>query len=385
MKKVLFIALAAIVAVAFCAPAMAADKSVTFYGNVRVWTEFVKNSKEIVAANTEGAVTNESDTDFELDMDIFNSRFGANFKEGNLSANVEFRPNNGNPYRQWWGGYDFGGFTLRVGQQWSPLFIAGAVGCDCERGGFTGTYGDMWGSLRQPMAKIIVPFSMGTFVFAAVKNASGTIDGLPDDLYKLGTDDYGKDVKKFAGDIDTTLPKFEMRLAMGFGPANVDLFYGYNKCAVGDLSETEDISSYIYGGKVSAGMGPFTIAAVLWKGQNTDNYGLVGNALTYSKALWDGNSMQDADVYGYFAEAGFAINDMLALQAAYGYTKAERYLQEKDDLAAMYLRMDIHVAKGVTITPEVGKYDNKEATNAAGDKTDRGTQTFYGVYWQINF
>jgi hypothetical protein len=364
MKKVLFIALAAVVAVAFCAPAMAADKSVSFYGNVRVWTEFVKSDSDWVK-NTDGRVNpnNESDTDFELDMDIFNSRFGANFKEGNLSANVEFRPNNGNPYRQWWGGYDFGGFTLRVGQQWSPLFLAGAVGCDCERGGFTGTYGDMWGSLRQPMAKIIVPFSMGQFVFAAIKpNAPATTA---------------------TSDTDTTLPKIEMRLAMGFGPADVNFFYGYNKYAIGNLSDTEDVTSYVYGAKASAGMGPFTIAAVLWKGQNTANYGLVGNGLTYSG--YDAVNGEDADVYGYFAEAGFAINDMLALQAAYGYTKGEGWQKEKDDLAAMYLRMDIHVAKGVTITPDVGKYDNKEATNAAGVKTDRGAQTFYGVYWQINF
>jgi len=359
MKKLLVICFAALLVVAFTVPAMAATKSVTFYGNVRMWTGILKNSKEVTGTY--------ADKDTQWDMDIYNSRFGAKFKAGDISANVELRPWSASYYRQFWAAWNFGSGTILIGHAWSPLFLAGVVGNTSDRGGNAGSYGDMWGSLRQPMIKLTVPFSMGTFVLALEKpNVSSNIVG--------GTDQ------------DTSLPRIETRVAFKLGPANVNVFYGYNK--YNDVDTTDKaygISSYIYGARGNLSVGPASLAVVAWKGQNTANYGLVGNALSYAGATFQNSEVVDATVDGYFTELGYKVNDMLTLQAGYGYTKADRYLQEEDTQSMIYARAPIQVAKGFTISPEIGKYDNKESISSTGTKTDKGETTYYGVYWRINF
>jgi len=362
MKKLFVLSIAALLLVAFSIPAMAATKTVTFYGNVRMWTAITKDSKEATA-------TGYSDTDTWWGMDTANSRFGAKFKQGDISANVEIRPNNGSYYRQWWGAWNFGPGTILIGQTWSPLFLAGATSNSMDRYGLSGSYGDMWGSLRQPMIELTVPFSMGKFVLALVSpnTTTNTVGGT---------------------DQDTTLPKIETSLAFKLAPVSINLFFAYNKYDDVNSTDTEyDISSYIYGGKVSASFGPFSAAGLLWQGQNTKNYGLVGDALAYSGAWYNPtkDEIVDADVKGYFAEVGFKANQMLTVQVGYGYTDCERYQKEEDAQAMYYVRAPIQVAKGFTISPEIGKYDLKDKKNSSGTKTDKGKETYYGVYWQINF
>jgi len=49
-----------------------------------------------------------------------------------------------------------------------------------------------------------------------------------------------------------------------------------------------------------------------------------------------------------------------------------------------YIQMPITLAKGVTVTPEVGRFDEKEYV-VDGQTVDDGNAFYYGAYWRIDF
>jgi hypothetical protein len=46
--------------------------------------------------------------------------------------------------------------------------------------------------------------------------------------------------------------------------------------------------------------------------------------------------------------------------------------------------MPIQVAKGFSITPEIGVLDDGD-DEVAGVSTDEGKRTYFGAYWMISF
>jgi hypothetical protein len=118
MRKCLIFVFAVAFVAACVLPAMAQEKEVSLYGSVRMETFARYWSKETAGR---GGNLDRDETVFEIGD---SSRFGANFKAGNTSANVELRPFGGGEggstssnFRQWWGQVDFTGWQLRVGQQ----------------------------------------------------------------------------------------------------------------------------------------------------------------------------------------------------------------------------------------------------------------------------
>ncbi|MBW1732686.1 MAG: hypothetical protein JRJ75_17760, partial [Deltaproteobacteria bacterium] len=86
---------------------------------------------------------------------------------------------------------------------------------------------------------------------------------------------------------------------------------------------------------------------------------------------------------GALGVVGFKVNDMLTLEAGYGYTSADSddSSLEDDKTQAYYVQAVISPAKGVYIIPEIGKYDYKDTNKGV----DEGTETYFGAKWQINF
>jgi len=118
MRK-LFVLLAAVAfVVAFTVPAMAADWS--FYGSARMYTFMSDYSKEYTG-------TGFSDDDLSWFLQG-NSRIGAKVKAGAVSGRFEY--GSGPSLRLLNGAWNFGGGTLVVGQDYSPIdtFISNQQG-----------------------------------------------------------------------------------------------------------------------------------------------------------------------------------------------------------------------------------------------------------------
>jgi len=394
MKKLLLIVFAAVLAVAFTVPAMAATKKVSFYGDVRFNTYWVQKDEDYYAYNT-GSTSGDDDSDLLWTTDSWDSRFGARFAEGPISANVEIRPvrttESSYPFRQWWGQWDFGPAALLVGFTYTPACIAMSTSqFDSEQGVF---YGDFESRLRAKQIRLTVPFSMGKFVIAGIINpmvepeyTDGTLTG--GDINIATTNP----ISPF--DTDQSLPNFEACLTLNFAPVQLDIFGGYNTFDIvnANTDDSESVTSTIYGVRAMANFGPMYLRFMYAGATNPDNYSLGDSAspislLKYGTMLYDpnGNIDEDSTYTSYGATAGYKINDMLSAEVGYFTSKNERYLQEEDTNSTYYLVLTVTPIKGVTIYPEIGVRDDEDFTNAGGQTTDQGSRTYFGAYWKISF
>jgi len=374
MKKILLFAFAALLLVAFCGPTMAATKKVSFYGDVRFNTYWVKKSDDYYAYNN-GNTTGDSDSDIIWELDNPDSRFGAKFSEGPISAQVEIRPNNGSYYRLWYAAWNLGWGTFAVGHMYVPLCLAvGQSQFDSESLVLYGSYMDR---LRQEQLQLTIPFSMGYFKVAAIKPPTTLPDATNGTLGNVDT--------------DVKLPQLEACLNLNFSPISVDLVGAYNSFDFVNATiddKYDSVNSYIYGGRLKLGMGPFYFKGLLLFGTNVGNGGeLTSSLLRYRKMLYDvGNDKSfDSDYTDYGAVVGFKINDMVTAEVGYFAQKTERYRKEQDKNRIYYIVFPITPIKGVTIYPEIGVADDQDYKTADGTKVDQGKRTYFGAYWKINF
>ena len=373
MKKILLFAFAGLLLVAFCAPAMAATKKVSFYGDVRFNTYWVKKSDDYYAYNN-GNTTGDTDFDVIWELDNYDSRFGAKFSEGPISANVEIRPYNGSYYRQWWAAWNLGWGTFLVGHTYVPLCLAvGSSQFDSESLVLYGSYMDR---LRQEQFQLTIPFSMGFLKLAAIKPPTTEPE------YVTAPSN---------ADTDVVIPQLQACLNLNFSPVSIDLVGSYNQTKIVDATLDKNlvtVKSYIYGGRRKLAMGPFYFKGLLGFGSNVGNGGeLTSSLLQFRRMRYDATTDDDTDSdYTDFGGCvGFKINDMVTAEIGYFAQKTERYQKEEDKNRAYYIVFPITPIKGVTIYPEIGVYDDQDVTDASGNTTDQGKRTYVGAYWKINF
>ncbi len=162
MKK-LFVIFASIALVAaFAVSASATEWSL--YGNARMATFIV--DQDFGDASFNNAIGDNDDDDLQWDLQG-NSRVGANIKGDNIKAQFEY--GTGVNLRRLYGIYDFGGWSLKIGQDYGPLdqFISGQVfGADL---GLLAV-GTFYGLRRQRIS-----FAAGDFVVSLVKPGSGAL------------------------------------------------------------------------------------------------------------------------------------------------------------------------------------------------------------------
>lgn len=381
MRKLFVFMVAAALVMGCVLPAMAADKEVSFYGNVRMntfWIDRDKNTGNLLVAPG-GAYDRASlydETDVWWDICQGCSRFGARFKAGDVSANVEIRPFNGSYYRQWWGAWNFGPGSLLVGQTWSPTFHG--ISNSVFDGGDGAAYGECGGSLRVPMVQLSFPFEIGTLKVAFERNGT-SVAGITA-------------VDPNYSDSEAYLPKVEFSFDGKAGPVGFGVFGGYNWLDARDVTtdSTVGINGYYLGAMVSVPIGPAYFKGSAYMGQNPAEYGLFIPGQPYTASMTAGTTdVQDVDIFGFMVLAGMKFTDMLAVEAGYGYAKSERDTPGastlEDPKAFYYIQMPITLAKGVTVTPEIGKFDEKDHTLADGTTVDDGDAMYYGAYWKIDF
>jgi hypothetical protein len=374
MKK-LFVLIAAVAfVVAFTAPAFAAEWS--FYGSARIhtfWEDYDYGDKPI-----KGTITD--DNDFDLDHKLQgNARIGANVKvSDNLVGRFEYgsTPN----LRLLYGEYDFGGFKLLVGQDYTPLnwfysnqvwdgdydlLFAGGV-YNGRRAQVTGKFGGFKIALVQPVTTLVGEAKDATWA----KNAT---TGVWEE--KAGEGRFK--------DTDVVIPNLQASYNFKVAGLSIDLGAGWQAYQVVDgNNDDENINSWFGGIGATYNMGPFYFAGNYWMGKNVGNMGMTNDG--FDDAFYDeaNDKIRDNDGWGFILVAAFTMSDMLRFEAGYAKNSFEvDKAVEKDDTSTYYVQATINLAKGVFIVPEIGVVDYGDDRKGV----DEGKLTYYGLKWQINF
>ncbi|MBW2574431.1 MAG: hypothetical protein JRC88_02900 [Deltaproteobacteria bacterium] len=367
MKKIigLLVFLAAF-AMVFGFTVTAAMADVDLYGSARFRTYWADKDKDISS-------TGYDDEDLEWRIGYL-TRWGANFQSGDIRGKVELdtRDQDGNEgsseigdvrVRHMFGEWDFGSGKLLIGQTFNPCTVYSS-GLGYYSGGIQKFGGLGLGYFRTGQIRL----TFGNLVLAFLS---------PDTSADLGFDD-----------VDTTLPRMEARYSLKLDPVTVDFMGGWQTYDVVDTNDhDETIDSYLLGVYARANFGPAYVKGVLTYAQNGANYGLWSASVVDQAAVYEGDSIQDAECWGGSIVAGWKINDMFTVEGSYGFASAEnddQTLKNEDDAQVFTLLTKIAVAPGVTVQPEL-IFEDREDRYDDGVKTEQGDATIFGVFWMINF
>ncbi|MCG8683766.1 MAG: porin [Desulfobacterales bacterium] len=352
MKKLIVVAIAAVAM--FASSAYAADWN--FYGSARIWT-FSTDVEEI------GTSDSDRNTNWELSP---YSRIGANVKVSDeLSARFEY--GTGVNLRLLYGEWNFGSGSLTIGQDYEPIYLA--YSNQAYDGDGMGGTGDAYNG-RSAQLKL----KFGEFQVALLEPFSG--DNSNGSYFPTST---GSEV---------TIPKIQARYTFRFDNGSARIVGGYNTYEETLGGNDVDITSYMLGAGADFNFGAFRLAGnVVW-GENAaalmavDANNLDNAAGTQfdgmARVTAGGDDVNDSEIIGFQIIVGYTVNDMIGLEAGYGWIEEEVDNVSGDDEAAnYYVQMPITLAPGVSVTPEVGFYDYEE------DGQDE--ITYFGAKWQINF
>jgi hypothetical protein len=359
MKKILLFT--AVIAMVLGGTALAADWN--FYGSARMQTFVNNNSKELATGNS--YVTNPlagaagkswTETSWAAHS---NSRIGANVEAGDVKGRFEY--GNTPQLRILYGRWNFGSGELAVGQYYTPTYYGFGNSVYATDNGLAG-FG-VTGAGRAPMIRL----KFGGFEIAGV-TPNTTIT-------PVGTYTNKK----------VTLPKLELSYAGAAGPVAFHVGAGMQSIdMVNAADNSKSVTAWVAAGKVQYGAGPFEIGLSANYGVNMAEYGWSMGALnTVGVTATD---YKDTKGYGAALYVGFKINDMLGVEAGYGYqlSQADSSVVPggKDDIGMQYyVQLPITLADGVFIIPEVGKFDyDVDFANAK-----QGDLTYFGAKWMINF
>ena len=373
MKKLLVIIAAAIFVAGSFMPAMAAEaeRSVRFYGDLRMNTFWIMADKEFVQAFQVPTAINDDD-DLLWAFDRGNSRFGVHFAEGDIKANVEIRPDSNSYFRQWNASWNFGSGTLLLGQTWDPSFTS-IFGC-CFDGGPAGGYGSFNARLRQPQVALWFPVGTGTFKFAAMEPYVPILTP-------------ATQIVPTATGTDTVLPTLAFSIDQRMGGFYIKGFGNYNTYKEDNQALDRDysIDSWALGIQPSYSVGPFKFNALVWIAQNSRGYQVSSRNPFSPLYVAATDSIEDVDSIGFGLSAVFRLSDSISFEAGYSWTEDERDFDNlTNDRDYIYINMPWRIAKGVTLTPEFGILSDKD-DEVAGVKTDQGKRAYIGAYWTISF
>ncbi|MBC8378240.1 MAG: hypothetical protein H8E62_03610 [Planctomycetes bacterium] len=383
MKKfiVFFAAIAMVGAFAFSA--VAADWS--FYGSSRLTTVSYDRSKEVATYTGTGSQYDDQDTTWKSQT---NARLGANVAAGDVTGRFEFQTGQAVGLRLMYGEWNFGSGKLLVGQDYTPgdTIISASIGTRPDQ--LTGTAAGTGGPGRNEMTdgegNALWIGSMYTSRLAQIKLKFGA--------FQIAF--IEPNVSLHSGAVftesDTTLPKIEMAYTFKTDMFSVKPYAGYNTYdGVNATDQDYEIESYIYGAQFGVNFGAAYVKGNIYGAQNASNYGKV-NAVSFDKANWNAatNSFNDADEYGGILLAGFKLSDMLTFEAGYAMVETEvnnsAAVKCEGDAAHWYINAIVTLAPGVTITPEIGKFDLGDNV-VGGVSTKNGDVAYFGAKWQINF
>ncbi len=358
MKKLLFsvlMVMLAIPALAFEIP-MPEGMSLNMYGQVRM--NAVYDYK-----NLSTGYVNEIGSDFRMNWQGGNSRFGINFKAGNFFANAEMnvKPDQLNSpigFRQFYGGYTFeNGLTLIAGNKTTlaGTKISNTVYyTDSGLAGF-GAADDT----RRPMLMV----SYAGLDVAVVANG-------PDRHTIVGSAGIAEEyIPRFEIAYNLKLDNFTGKIAGTYG------LYTQHYLENGGRKRA-NVHAWHVGLTGKANLGSMYVGVSAFYGMNASMYGAVeiidGGPQDYqttSNSILDPminqeGSVEDVSTWGATVVFGINLNEMLGVEVGGGWQQsyADFFTNDKGDKAALngygvYIQAPIKFAEGFfVITPEVGYF-----------------------------
>ena len=378
MKKMFVVLSAIILAIAFAIPAGATDWD--FYGSVRMQTFRV-------AQDEDASATGYDDEDSRWGLSPV-SRIGATVQNGAVGGGFEYGHNDNTSnvsLRRLYGTWNFGPGELLVGKEFTPLHFVTNQVYDNDYGlrGFGGFF------TYRPMIQV----KIDGFKLALISPDNGeptnmvplSGDAETDAMDPANADAYNPNYHPMA-DYDNTWPKVELSYTLAMDTFSVKAFGGWSTFEVVDATDKEyDVTCYIYGVAGIVNMGPVTLKAMGWAGQNVDFYGLTNDPKVDFTPDYNAGTddIRDNNGYGGVASIGVKINDVVGVEAGAGYVAGEDDVagMDADEALAIYLQAPITLAQGVTVVPEIGHYDYMDDRTGA----DQGKEFYIGAKWQINF
>jgi hypothetical protein len=327
------------------------------------------------------------DTDTEW-QDLGNSRLGARVQVNDqIGGGFELGFDSTGVYeRKIFGTYSFGSGKILVGQDYTPLsiFYSGR-GSNGDEGlnGFGGTYDG-----RQEQIKLL----RGGLTVALVKPkavGSGVLDG-------QATVDYLNVVNVAYDDTDTVLPKIVVGYKFKTDMMEINPYVGYQSWDgvfqdAATANETEEsIDSYVAGLGGMFNFGALYLNANVYYAQNPASFGLTQEA--FGSAIYDSATAtyEDNTSYGALLVAGFKLSEMFTIEAGYGMSSGSTDIpgtggSVEQTATVYYVNFPITIAPGFFIVPEVAIEDYGDLEVTGEPDTDLGSNTWYGVRWQIDF
>lgn len=338
-------AVALIAALSMAATAQAA--SWNFYGSARIETMY--------ADTDNGAGTTTKNLTWTQQT---NARIGAKVTVSDeLKGRFEYGTDGGNAnVRQLWGEWNFGPGKLLVGQTYTPIYT-GYSNSVYDNGGALEKYGTISAS-RKPMLQL----TFGDFKIAAISPVTDTLS--------VG-----------GATTEVKIPKVEASYQFNWDNLGLKLMGGYNAYKLISGAVEYDVDAFIVGIGGTLKYGPTYLKASAFAGQNLGTYSF--KTTVDMDPVVTGGALYDNENVGYLFVGGYKFNDMLTLEAGYGFIAGERDLTAnvEDDAAQYYLQAKITLAPGVYVVPEVGVRDEKQSRTGANE----GDVTYFGAKWQINF
>jgi hypothetical protein len=351
----------------FAVAAFAADWN--FYGSARIATWYEIKDKKY---NKYFEGIDEDETQLKMFLQS-NSRVGAKVKNGNLSGRFEY--GTGVNLRLLYGKYNFGGFTMLVGQTYTPMDYLNSNQAWGTDAGLLGV--GLYYEGRQPQIK----FGFGDFELAlVVPKTAGFKNATPDKETYI-------------------IPKLEAAYKAKFDMVSLKLSGLYQmtdaKWEKADKSgwNSDTITAYSVAGYVGA---DFSVVKLGFNASYTVNAGNAGLIKSNEDniggfAMFFDDDVQDTNTLMLAAMIGGTLTDMLRWEVGYGY-RIDNYDSDVKDVLgwekdsqtgqAVYAQLPVTLAKGVFIVPEAGiiMLDRNPVTDAKA-----GSNTYFGAKWQINF
>ncbi len=352
-KKTVAIAAAVGALSALAIPAMA---ETSFYGSARLSTFYNMNDTKATTGQTAG---------FDEHLQT-NSRFGVDFKNGDVGGKVEYGASGGANIRLLYGTWNFGGGVLTVGQDYNNYYLTSAQvhGDDNSNNGL----GALWDT-RQ--AQLKVKLNNGLY-FAAIQptgNVSVTATSTAGGFSNFESANGGKSSQ--------ILPKLNIGYAGKAGTV------GYNVGVVGQTyknSSDKSVNSFLGYAQGTAAFGATSLQGSLSFSQNAAEMGFAGRAVSGMV----GTDYKNTVGFEGYLQATQKFSDTLSGNIGFGYVADKQDISgaKYDDKMALFINAPITLAKNVTVTPEFDYYDQLKD----GSGTDQKKKDYaIGAKWQINF
>jgi hypothetical protein len=454
MRKVLIL-IAAAALLCTAAPAMAADWE--FFGIANIRTQWMsgndrsKDGTQLGApeANNDDIVNILSDDDLQWGR-MLTGAIGATVQAGDIGGKFNIRVLEGTGevnttpgnFTELYGTWNFGPGELLVGKTLTPINFFPSAQVSLDDFGLVGLGGLL--SYFKPMLQASFNAGPGQLKIALIENeaalsvrpfntppswensrGSAPDGSLVDRDY---TRDDGESTTLFKetnyDDADVTFPKIEVSYQFDIASHSIWLGGGYQTYEVSKafpdksgLASGADVDSYVLGLGWLTNWGPFYFNGDVFIGQNLGQYQMTfqqGDDDARARFDANGNSfIDDNESIGFSVVAGWKFNDMLKIEAGYGYLKhkldgsvtktvnatsapsqlnpAGTYttVDPEDDMQSFYVQLPITLSPGMMIIPEVSYFDwgDNEISPRDGQapKDDEGSTTYIGATWRITF